>query len=56
MARLLECFEEDRMAAEAIVRLIRPALAGKLSRAIVAEARADLEKARTPRRGALLQH
>ncbi len=54
MARLLDCFEDDRLAARAIVRLIRPTLAGKLSRAIVAEARADLEKARTPERGALL--
>ncbi len=55
MARLLDHFEEDRLAAQAIVRLIRPALAGKLSRAIVTEARADLEGARIPRRGARFQ-
>ncbi len=52
MARLLECFEANRLAAQAIVKLIRPALAGKLSRAIVGEARADLRRACTPEQDA----
>ncbi|MEM7586844.1 MAG: hypothetical protein AAF560_25870 [Acidobacteriota bacterium] len=43
MASLLEAFETRPLAGEAIAKLIRPALAGRLSRAAVAEARAALK-------------
>ncbi len=46
---LLEAFANNRLASQTIIKLIRPALAGRLSRSVVAEVRTSLKAIVGPR-------